>query len=218
MRMENIMSIPACVERTAQSRGTGMWAQASRGAATTRLLGDGGLRVTYFAGLFMVAPQPVPPVHARHHRGDPPPRLIVADAAVSLVEQWNAELVVLRRRSPTSDAVRTLTDCIRELVDAINAGHTLTVQLTIVEARTISHIPVSTLRWLCKNKPESIGARKREGIWYIDRSQFERYLSSNENRAPAPCRSPELVTPAIIADRPVDISPDSRADLRLELR
>lgn len=163
----------------------------------------------------MVAPQPVPPIHARPRRTDPPPRLIVADAAVTLIDRWKAELVVLRRRSPTSDAVGTLSDCIRELVDAINAGHSLTVQLTIVEARTISHIPVSTLRWLCKHKPDLVGARKREGIWYIDRAQFERYLSSPEGHAATPRRAGTTTT---TPDTAVRLEPAPRADLRLELR
>src|SRR5581483_3355512 len=78
-----------------------------------------------FADDVMAAPQPVPPVHTRHHRTEPPPRLIVADATVALIEQWKAELAVLRRRSPTSDAAKTLADCIRELADAINTGHAL---------------------------------------------------------------------------------------------
>lgn len=165
----------------------------------------------------MVAPQPVPPTHARHHRSDPPPRLIVADATVALVERWKTELTVLRRRSPKSDAVRALTDCIHELVDAINAGHTLTVQLTIAEARAVSHIPVSTLRWLCKNKPTLIGARKREGIWYIDRMEFQRYLASHagashDNASPIDSLKP------VPADKSSLAVAEARPDLRLELR
>ncbi|HEY4129392.1 MAG TPA: helix-turn-helix domain-containing protein [Gemmatimonadaceae bacterium] len=166
----------------------------------------------------MVAPQPVPPTHVRHHRSDPPPRLIVADATVALVERWKTELTVLRRRSPASDAVRALTDCIHELVDAINAGHALTVQLTIAEARTISHIPVSTLRWLCKNKPTLVGARKREGIWYIDRTEFQRYLTSEaaSNLQPQLPRAGATLSPPS-AKSMAEVA-DARADLRLELR
>jgi len=169
----------------------------------------------------MAAPQPATPVPTRPQKADPPPRLIVADAAVTLVERWKAELTVLRRRSPTSDAVGTLSDCVRELVDAINAGHALTVQLTIVEARAVSHIPASTLRWLCKNKPETIGAHKREGIWYIDRSSFERYLGTAAGHAAVPPHTPV----ASSAERrsgegclTTDLGPDARPDLRLETR
>jgi hypothetical protein len=165
------------------------------------------------ARLLMAAPQPITPVLVRHRTADPPPRLIVADAAVTLVERWKAELAVLRRRSPTSDAVKTLADCVQELVDAINVGHALTVQLTIGEARSISHIPVSTLRWLCKNKPDLIGAQKREGIWYIDRSHFERYLASPAGHAAVPSASPTAVV-----DTHLQVSADARADLRLEVR
>jgi hypothetical protein len=166
----------------------------------------------------MVAPQPVPLIPPRRRRGELWPRLIVADAVVTLVERWKAELTIIRRRSPTSDAVRALADCIQELVDAINAGHALTVQLTIGEARTVSHIPVSTLRWLCKNKPDVIGAHKREGIWYIDRSHFERYLASPERHGPAPLEAPSNAPSAVATDREVDLVADTRPDLRLELR
>jgi hypothetical protein len=146
------------------------------------------------------------------------PRLIVADAAIALVERWKAELAIIRRRSPTSDAAKALADCVRELVDAINAGHALTVQLTISEARTVSHIPVSTLRWLCKNKPDVVGAHKREGIWYIDRSHFERYLASADRHEAAPSDAPSGVPSPLVTERAVDLVVDSRADLRLELQ
>jgi len=166
----------------------------------------------------MVAPQPVPPVRVQHHRSDPPPRLIVADATVELIERWKAELVVLRRRSPTSDAVGTLADCIRELVDAVNAGNSLTVQLTIGDARTISRMPVSTLRWLCKHKADLIGARKRGGIWYIDRGHFERYLSTTASSAGALVPDDQSERPAAISETQTHLAGDARADLRLEPR
>ena len=94
---------------------------------------------------------------------------------------------VLRRRSPGSDAVATLVGCIDELSAAITAGRDLTILLTVVEAHHISHIPVSTLRWLCNHKPKVIGAHKRGGVWYIARPQFERYLASPD-LPPAPRR------------------------------
>jgi hypothetical protein len=90
--------------------------------------------------------------------------------------------------------------------------------LTISEARTVSHIPVSTLRWLCKNKPDVVGAHKREGIWYIDRSHFERYLASADSHAAASLEAASSVSPPLVADRVVDLVAESRADLRLELR
>jgi hypothetical protein len=138
-----------------------------------------------FTFSLMTSPQPLSLPVARR-RVDLSPRLITADAALMLVERWTAELNILRRRSPTSDAVKTLADCVDELSAAITAGHDATVQLTIAEANAASHIPVSTLRWLCKHKPEMIGARKREGVWYIDRAQFERYLSSPDGHAAVP--------------------------------
>ena len=170
------------------------------------------------ASLAMVAPQPLPRTSARHRRGDSLPRLIVADAAIALVERWKTELAIIRRRSPASDAAKALADCVGELVDAINAGQALTVQLTISEASTVSHIPVSTLRWLCKNKPDVVGAHKREGIWYVDRSHFERYLASADNHAPVLPEPPSRVSSPLVTDRAVDLLADSRADLRLELR
>ena len=114
------------------------------------------------------------------------PRLIVADAALALVDRWKTELAVLRRRSPSSDLVQLLGDCIQELVDAVASGHDLTVQLTISEAHAISHIPVSTLRWLCKHKPDALGARKQEGSWYVDSGKFEAYIASPEGKESIP--------------------------------
>lgn len=108
---------------------------------------------------------------------------------LSLLERWREELGILRRRSPGSDAVATLTGCIQELSAAITAGQDLTIQLTVVEAHVISHIPVSTLRWLCNRKPKLIGAHKRGGVWYIARPLFERYLASPDRpSAPPPSR------------------------------
>lgn len=106
------------------------------------------------------------------------PRLIVPDAALALLSRWRTELAVLRRRSPTSDAVKTLADCIQELVDAITTGHQVTVRLTLVEARELSRIPLSTLRWLCNHKSDAVGACKQEGAWYLDRSKFEAYIGA----------------------------------------
>jgi hypothetical protein len=94
----------------------------------------------------------------------------------------------------------------------------LTVQLTIGEARAISHIPVSTLRWLCKNKPDVVGAHKREGIWYIDRSCFERYLASLDVHADVLRDGTPDEALSTSPDAEVRIATDGRAALRLELR
>ena len=135
---------------------------------------------------------------ADHRRKfDASPRLIAADAALTLVERWRTELAVLRRRSPTSDAVRALADCVDELSAAITAGHELTIQLTVGEAHHLSHIPVSTLRWLCNHKPSLIGAHKHEGIWYLDRTLFERYLASADGQVTASPDGADSVRPAV---------------------
>lgn len=112
------------------------------------------------------------------------PKLITAGPALALAQRWRAELSVLQHWSPTSDAVTTLADCVVELLDAIKAGHDIRVQLTIADAHSLSDIPVSTLRWLCKHKPELVGAEKHEGAWYIDREQFELYLANSHARPP----------------------------------
>lgn len=113
------------------------------------------------------------------------PMLVAAGPAFALAERWQEELEVLRHRSPTSDAVTTLADCVHELLEALAAGRDLCLQLTIAEAHVVSRIPVSTLRWLCKHKAEEIGARKRNGVWYIDRAKFEHYLPRGDKQAPA---------------------------------
>ena len=48
-------------------------------------------------------------------------------------------------------------------MEAINAGKDARLHLTIVDVHATSRIPVSTLRWLCKHKPELLGAQKHEG-------------------------------------------------------
>jgi hypothetical protein len=147
-----------------------------------------------------------------------PPRLIVADPALQLVARWKTELAVLRRRSPTSDAVKTLTECVQELAEAITSGHQVTVQLTLVEAHEVSRIPVSTLRWLCNHRTEAVGARKREGAWYLDRSRFDTYLASYDARQAVP-RTP--VRPHSVAkttDTTVPRVADRAADLRADGR
>jgi hypothetical protein len=142
--------------------------------------------------------------------------LIAADAALTLVERWRAELNVLRRRSPASDAAKTLADCVDELSAAITAGHELTIQLTVSEAHAMSHIPVSTLRWLCNHKAALVGARKREGIWYVDRALFEQYLVSPEGLA-AEARH-EVEPASLTADRVIPIARESREDLEAASR
>lgn len=126
----------------------------------------------------MVPHHPIGPPSTLPPESDTLPQLIASDPVLTLIERWRTELTVLRRRSPSSDAVTTLSGCIGELSAAITAGRDLTIQLTVVEAHHISHIPVSTLRWLCNHKPKVIGAHKRGGVWYIARPLFERYLAS----------------------------------------
>lgn len=164
----------------------------------------------------MAAPQPLPSPPDRRRKADAAPRLIAADAALILVERWKTELNILRRRSPTSDAVKTLADCVDELSAAITAGHDVTVQLTVGEAHSVSRIPVSTLRWLCNHKPEVIGARKREGIWYIDRTTFERYLANPTERVtPSRAETPAARVPS---DKIIPMSREARADTRVDAR
>jgi hypothetical protein len=164
----------------------------------------------------MALHQPIGSPVDNRRRFDASPRLIGADAALILVERWRNELAVLRRRSPTSDAVRTLADCVDELSAAITAGQELTIQLTVVEAHQLSHIPVSTLRWLCNHKAELVGARKREGIWYVDRVLFERYLISPEGLAAA---ARHVVEPAsLTADVVIPLARESREDLEAALQ
>ena len=110
------------------------------------------------------------------------PTLITAHPVLALVERWQLELTVLHHRSPGSDAVATLTDCIDELLAAVEVGRDICLQLTIAEAHAVSNIPLSTLRWLCKHRSEEIGARKHEGVWYIDRARFASYLHDRTGR------------------------------------
>jgi len=147
---------------------------------------------------------------------DTSPRLIAADAALTLLERWRTELNVLRRRSPASDAGKTLADCIEELSAAITAGHVVTIQLTVSEAHTLSHIPASTLRWLCNHKPALVGARKHEGIWYVDRSLFERYLVSSDGRTAVVGDGGQLSPPA--AEETIPLMREPCADVLAELR
>jgi hypothetical protein len=108
------------------------------------------------------------------------PTLLLAGPALELVDRWTTELQVLRRRSPSSDAVETLSTCVSELVEAIKAGKDARLHLTIADVHGTSRIPVSTLRWLCKHKPELLGAQKHEGVWYINRAKFERYMATSD--------------------------------------
>ena len=112
------------------------------------------------------------------------PTLIIAGPALALVRQWETELAVLHRRSPSSDAATTLTTCLRELVEAIKAGRDTRLHLTIADLHQTSGIPVSTLRWLCKHKSDLIGAQKHEGVWYVDRAKFDRYMSESDREVP----------------------------------
>ena len=108
------------------------------------------------------------------------PTLLLAGPALELVDRWTTELQILRRRSPSSDAVETLSTCVSELVEAIKAAKDARLHITISDVHASSRIPVSTLRWLCKHKPELLGAQKHEGVWYINRVKFERYMATSD--------------------------------------
>ena len=110
------------------------------------------------------------------------PTFITAGPVLALAERWQVELTVLRHRSPGSDAVTTLADCVDELLKAIEAGRDICLHLTIVQAHSVSNIPISTLRWLCAHRSEEIGAQKREGVWYIERTKFASYLRAKTTR------------------------------------
>jgi len=112
------------------------------------------------------------------------PTLLLAGPALELVDRWRTELEVLRRRSPGSDAVETLSTCVSDLVEAIEAGKDARLHLTIADVHATSRIPVSTLRWLCKHKPELLGAQKHEGVWYINSAKFERYMATSDREVP----------------------------------
>lgn len=164
----------------------------------------------------MALRQPIGSPADHRRKFDASPRLIAADAALTLVERWRTELAVLRRRSPTSDAVRTLADCVDELSAAITAGHELTIQLTVVEAHHLSHIPVSTLRWLCNRKPSLVGAHKHEGIWYLDRTLFEGYLASADGQVTESSDGTDSASPA--TERVIALAREPHADREAELR
>jgi hypothetical protein len=70
------------------------------------------------------------------------------------------------------------------LVEAIKAGKDARLYLTIADVHATSRIPASTLRWLCKHKPELLGAQKHEGVWYINRAKFERYMATSDRDGP----------------------------------
>lgn len=162
----------------------------------------------------MAVPEPALSELQKQTRGTALPRLIVADGLLALAARWQSELAVLRRRSVASDSMRTLADCIQELVDAINAGHEITVRLTIAEAHAVSRIPLSTLRWLCNHRADAVGAHKHGGAWYVDRTCFEAYLTSCEGRNAIPhAASHRDVTDT---ERVVHRITETGADLRVE--
>lgn len=195
-------------ERLSGSTHKGRYAPRARGTNT--------LCVTLVVGVAMTVVQAAASAAPDQNRESGLPRLIVADATLALVARWKQELVVLRRRSPASDSVKTLSDCINELIDAITAGHDVTVQLTIAEAHEVSRIPISTLRWLCNHKGQCVGARKQGGAWYIDRSCFETFLASRDGRNAVPGVSTTAVQSPTLADRVIHRITETGADLRVE--
>ena len=170
--------------------------------------------VILVVGCSMAIPQPASSTLQKEARGTALPRLIVADGLLEMVARWKTELAVLRRRSPASDSLRTLADCIQELVDAINAGHQITVRLTIAEAHAVSRIPASTLRWLCSHRADAVGAHKHGGAWYVDRTCFESYLASCEGRNAIPRGASRRDLPD--AERVIHRITETGADLRVE--
>jgi len=211
MQLRYVIVAVLDAERSRQSLSTGIESRPSREIPAS------GRATILVVGIPMGASETTPIAAGDTARAVFPPRLIVADAALQLVARWKAELAVLRRRSPTSDAVKTLTDCVQELAEAITSGHQVTVQLTLVEAHEVSRIPVSTLRWLCNHRTEAVGARKREGAWYLDRSRFETYLASYDARQAVP-RTVRARTVAQTTETAIPRISDKAADLRADDR
>jgi hypothetical protein len=85
---------------------------------------------------------------------------------------------VVRLRSPGSDGVETLSICVHELVEAIKAARDAQLHLTTADVHATSGTPIRTLRWLCKHKPELLGAQKHKGVWYVSRVRFDCYMTT----------------------------------------
>jgi len=68
-------------------------------------------------------------------------------------------------------------------LELVDRWTTELLHLTIADVHATSRIPVST-RWLCKHKPQLLGAQKHEGVWYINRAKFERYMATSDREVP----------------------------------
>ena len=106
------------------------------------------------------------------------PRVVASGPILDVLERWHRDLATLRVRAPQSDGTSSLWHCTRELSAALGVAVNAAVDLTLGEAHQISRIPVSTLRWMCNKRRADVGARKRAGVWYLDRAKFESYLAS----------------------------------------
>lgn len=107
------------------------------------------------------------------------PEVVRAAPALATIDRWRSQLVTLRRFSPHGDAALTLANCIDDMIASLVAGRDSVAPLTLTQASEESGRPISTLRWLAKNKPWAIGAtRSGNGPYYLNRAQFERWKAN----------------------------------------
>lgn len=111
--------------------------------------------------------------------------VLAAAPLLELVAQLKAKRDEFARLSPNSDAAPTLAWVAGLLEEAIEAGLTNAVRLTIADAARLYGRALSSVRWECKRHANEIGAIKSDGAWTVDRVKFAAYCSTLKVRSAA---------------------------------
>lgn len=103
--------------------------------------------------------------------------LLVSSPLVMLLDNWAAELGVLRQRIPEADVTTLLASCHDDLSDALQTAAHTDLYITVDDAMRLTNRCRSAITRLCRKKGALIGAHRMGGVWSIDRAKLEAYLA-----------------------------------------
>jgi hypothetical protein len=98
--------------------------------------------------------------------------LLAAGPLLELEAKLNERLEIYRDTTPDSDATKMLAFVKRELTSALQKARNVETFLSIAEVAETIRRPQSTITRMCRDRGESIGARKVAGVWQIDWPTF----------------------------------------------
>ena len=107
---------------------------------------------------------------------------------LSLLEQINQELGVLKTITPHSDVTGAVARLRDHLMAAVEEARRADHWISVEQAQRITGRPASTLTRLCRLDGRAIGAKKVGRAWTIHLPTLQRFLTQHMSQAPQAAR------------------------------